>query len=91
LQLLHADVYRLDRLSEVVDLGLLEQLEDRGVACVEWGDLAEPVLPPDLLEVRLEYGDGDDERSILLQPVGVPWARRAEELGRAVSPWLVSR
>jgi tRNA threonylcarbamoyladenosine biosynthesis protein TsaE len=88
LTLLHADLYRLDRLSEVVDLGLLEQLDERAVACIEWGDLAEAVLPADLLDVRLAYGDGEEDRTITLRPVGAGWGRRVDDLVRAVSPWL---
>ena len=42
--LLHADVYRLDHLGEIADLGLGQLVEDGGVALVEWGDAAEPVL-----------------------------------------------
>jgi len=87
LTLIHADMYRLDRLSEMADLGLLEELDGRAVACIEWGDLAEPVLPADLLEVRLEHGDGDDERTLTFRAVGAGWARRMDELARAVSPW----
>jgi len=52
--LLHADVYRLDALAEVVDLGLGELVEDGGVALVEWGDVAAPVLGAGALLVRLE-------------------------------------
>ena len=42
-QLVHADVYRLDHLAEVADLGLADLVED-GVALVEWGDVARAVL-----------------------------------------------
>ncbi len=51
--LLHADVYRLDHLQEIVDLGLGELVEDGGVAVVEWGDVAEPVLGAGSLTVRI--------------------------------------
>ncbi|HEX3564777.1 MAG TPA: tRNA (adenosine(37)-N6)-threonylcarbamoyltransferase complex ATPase subunit type 1 TsaE [Acidimicrobiales bacterium] len=51
--LLHADVYRLDHLQEVVDLGLGELVEDGGVAVVEWGDVAEPVLGSGSLTVHI--------------------------------------
>jgi tRNA threonylcarbamoyladenosine biosynthesis protein TsaE len=91
LMLLHADLYRLDRLSEVVDLGLLEQLDERAVACIEWGDLAETVLPADRLDVRIDYGEGDEDRRLVVLPVGARWARRADELVRTLSPWLVAR
>ena len=90
LRLLHADVYRLDRLQEVVDLGLVEQLDDQAaVACIEWGDLAEPVLPADFLEVRLAYGDAEDERVIRFRSVGPAWAARLGALERAMSRWTV--
>ncbi len=51
--LLHADLYRLDHLAEVVDLGLGELVEDAAVALVEWGDVAEPVLGAGALTVRI--------------------------------------
>ena len=44
-QLVHVDVYRLDRLAEVADLGLADLVEE-GVALVEWGDAARPALGP---------------------------------------------
>jgi tRNA threonylcarbamoyladenosine biosynthesis protein TsaE len=92
LRFLHADVYRLDRLQEVIDLGLVEQLDDQAaVACIEWGDLAKPVLPADFLEVRLAYEDGDDEtRDLRLAPVGPSWARRWRALQVALARWAVT-
>jgi len=89
LRLLHADVYRLDRLQEVVDLGLVEQLDDHAsIACVEWGDLAEPVLPADFLEVRISYTEADDERVLRLRTVGAAWSGRLGEVSRSISQWL---
>jgi tRNA threonylcarbamoyladenosine biosynthesis protein TsaE len=54
--LLHADVYRLDHLQEIVDLGLGELVEDGAVAVVEWGDVAEPVLGSGSLTVQIVAG-----------------------------------
>ncbi len=59
LTLLHADVWRLDHLHEIVDLGLGELVEDGAVALVEWGDAAGPVLGADALAVALVAGDDD--------------------------------
>lgn len=89
LQLLHADVYRLEHLQEIVDLGITEQVDGDAVAVIEWGDMAEPVLPADFLEIRLEYGDTDDARRLVLRPVGPGWANRAAALARALEPWVV--
>ncbi|MGH9001244.1 MAG: tRNA (adenosine(37)-N6)-threonylcarbamoyltransferase complex ATPase subunit type 1 TsaE [Acidimicrobiia bacterium] len=74
----HVDVYRLDRFQELHDLGFDEFLED-GVTLVEWGDVAEPLLPPDRLEVRLRM-TGDDEREITVAPHGESWQARARSL-----------
>jgi tRNA threonylcarbamoyladenosine biosynthesis protein TsaE len=88
LKLFHVDVYRLDHLQEVVDLGISELIDTEGVALVEWGDVAEPALPADFLDVRIEYGDGDDERRFRLRPVGSSWSARQAALRRAVTPWM---
>ena len=83
----HLDVYRLDQMSEALDLGLAEMLDEGGVVLIEWGDAILPVLPHDLLEVRLSFGDEDDERSLELRPVGTRWTARRAALSTAVAPW----
>jgi len=55
--LVHADVYRLEHLAEVADLGL-PQLADDGVALVEWGDAAVPALGPVTWTVTLTVPPG---------------------------------
>ena len=83
----HLDVYRLDQLSEAVDLGLAEMLDDGGVVLVEWGDAITPVLPHELLEVRLTFGEGDDDRTLAFRAVGSAWYGRLPQLELAVGPW----
>lgn len=87
LTLVHADAYRMDNLQEVTDLDLPELLDDGGVAVVEWGDVIAPVLPADFLEVRLELGEGDDDRHIQVRVVGPTWAPRAGVLRTALERW----
>ena len=87
LRLHHLDVYRLDHLQEALDLGLAELTDDGGVTLIEWGDVVIPTLPPDYLEVRLVYGEDDDERMLELVAVGVAWQRRTEELAEVLAPW----
>ena len=84
---LHVDVYRVGRLQEVVDLGLGELLDDGAAAVIEWGDVAAPALPPDYLELRIEFGEGDDDREFVMRTVGARWATRAAALERAVGRW----
>jgi tRNA threonylcarbamoyladenosine biosynthesis protein TsaE len=87
----HLDIYRLDQLAEVADLGLSELLDDGGVVLIEWGDAILSLLPNDYLEVRLAFGGGDqtgdDDRRILLRFVGSRWARRQVSLLHAIAPW----
>ena len=83
----HLDVYRLEQLGEVADLGLSELLDDGGVVLIEWGDAILPVLPNDYLEVRLTFGEGDDDRTLSLRSVGTAWARRQVSLMHAIAPW----
>jgi tRNA threonylcarbamoyladenosine biosynthesis protein TsaE len=87
LPVLHVDVYRLDHLQEALDLGLAELLDDGAVAVVEWGDMVEAVLPADFLEVRIEFGGGDDDRILRVRVVGPSWAARTSAIGRALERW----
>jgi tRNA threonylcarbamoyladenosine biosynthesis protein TsaE len=84
----HLDVYRLEQLSEALDLGLPEMLDEGGVVLIEWGEAILPVLPHDYLEVRLTFGPGDDDRYVAVRPVGRRWAPRADALAGVLSPWV---
>ena len=81
----HVDVYRLDRLQEALDLDLATMIDDGGVTVIEWGDVVAPVLPAEFLEVRLDYGEADSERTVTLRPVGSRWSSRDAKLHRAVA------
>ena len=87
----HLDVYRLEQLAEVAELGLSELLDDGGVVLIEWGDAIVGVLPTEYLEVRLTYGDPartrEDDRRIVVRGLGPRWARRQVSLLHAVAPW----
>lgn len=84
----HLDVYRLDQLSEALDLGLAEMLDEGGVVLVEWGDAITPVLPRDRLEVRLTFGEDDDDRRLDFRAIGPTWAPRFDPLATVLAPWL---
>jgi tRNA threonylcarbamoyladenosine biosynthesis protein TsaE len=85
--LVHADVYRLDRVQDVLDLGLAELLGDDGVLLVEWGDAVEALLPEDHLIVELTVPGEDDDRTIAIRPVGPGWVMRWERLEQVLEPW----
>jgi tRNA threonylcarbamoyladenosine biosynthesis protein TsaE len=89
LELNHLDVYRLEALAEVLDLGVPEMLDEGGVTVIEWGDAVAPALPADYLEIRFSFTEGDDDERILeLVPVGPRWAARTRAVATAVAPWI---
>ncbi len=88
--LLHADVYRLDHLAEVGDLGLGELVDDGGLALVEWGDVVRPVLGGDALSVRLSAPGGGaavDRRAITVSSTGTTWCDRWAAVEAALGRW----
>ncbi len=87
--LLHADLYRLDRLQDVVDLGLAEMVEDDSVAVIEWGDVASSVFGPDVLTVQLTAGEADEDRVVTLGLDGT-WSTRGDSLATVLGPWAVA-
>jgi tRNA threonylcarbamoyladenosine biosynthesis protein TsaE len=88
-RLLHADLYRLERLQEVIDLGLLELVDDAAVAAVEWGEAGVPVFGPEFLEIRIdrpraEHGEESGERLITISGTG-SWSGRAADVVSAIT------
>lgn len=87
----HLDVFRLDQISEVLDLGLPELLDSDGVILIEWGDAIRQALPNDYLEVALTFIEGQSsplyERIVVLTPVGPRWQARADALTTIAEQW----
>ena len=84
LPLRHVDVYRLDRVQDLHDLGFDELIDD-GVTVVEWGDLVEQAVPADHLVVRITPGDADTERVLDLSFHGSRWLGRRQAIEQALS------
>jgi tRNA threonylcarbamoyladenosine biosynthesis protein TsaE len=78
--LVHVDVYRIDTIQELHDLGFDELVRDDAVTLVEWGDVIDALLPRERLDVRLAAGAADDERIVELEGHGPTWHARAVEL-----------
>ena len=65
----HIDLYRLQRLEDIVALGLEEYLEGDGICVIEWADRMRELLPENYIQVRIT---GEDEfiRAIEVTHVG---------------------
>jgi len=81
LRMVHVDVYRLDTVHELLDLGLDDLAADDAVTVVEWGDVVSGEFAPDRLEISLEFVAAEpDARTVTIAACGAGWARRAGRL-----------
>jgi len=69
LPLYHIDLYRLDHIEEIEELGLDEYLYGNGVCVVEWAEKGLSVLPTEHLLIQISYLS-DTERSFQIKPSG---------------------
>lgn len=83
----HMDVYRLERIQDVIDLGFEEMLDDGGIVFVEWGDAIESLMPDDHLTIELSLPEDGDVRRISVTGSGASWAERWERLDHLTSAW----
>jgi tRNA threonylcarbamoyladenosine biosynthesis protein TsaE len=83
--LVHCDVYRLER---VTDLHALDDdvLAPDVVTCVEWGDAVRAALPDERLDVTLALvgDDPDAGRSVTLEGRGAAWSHRWPALAQTL-------
>jgi len=82
LPLYHIDLYRLDQLEEVIELGLDDYLYSRGVCVVEWAEKALDVLPEEHLLVEMSFLS-DTSRNLVLKPVGERYVELLSRLNTA--------
>lgn len=59
----HIDLYRLERASEVLALGIDDLLDGDAVVLVEWGERFPALWPPDRIEIHLSSLD-EQEREV---------------------------
>jgi tRNA threonylcarbamoyladenosine biosynthesis protein TsaE len=83
----HLDVYRLERVQDVMDLGFDELVDRQGIVFIEWGDAIAALLPPEHIQIELTIPDGESHRRLDLSWHGRSWAARIEHLAAAVERW----
>jgi len=81
LPLYHIDLYRLDNIDEIEDLGLDDYLYGKGACVVEWAKKALNLLPSEHLLIQMDFLS-DTERSLQFKPRG----KRYQELLAQIKP-----
>jgi tRNA threonylcarbamoyladenosine biosynthesis protein TsaE len=81
--LYHIDLYRLDDIAEISDLGLDDYLYGNGICVIEWAEKGLSVLPAEHLLIKIEYLS-DSDRGFEFIPRG----KRYERLLAQLAPLL---
>jgi tRNA threonylcarbamoyladenosine biosynthesis protein TsaE len=84
--LYHMDLYRLERISDILATGLEEYLYNDGVAVVEWADRLPDILPEWRLTANFEIID-DQNRIITLEGCHPRAIEIIKPLERNVNCW----
>lgn len=79
LPLYHIDLYRLDRIEEISDLGLDDYLYGDGVCVIEWAEKGFSILPAEHLLIEISYLS-DNERSLKLTAHGKHYEKLLDRL-----------
>ncbi len=79
LPLYHMDLYRLDRIQEIADLGLDDYLYGNGICVIEWAEKGLGLLPPQHLLIELSHLSSS-ERRLKLKPHGLRYREMAAQL-----------
>ena len=68
--LIHVDLYRLERPSDISTLGLEEYFTPDTIVIIEWAERFPQILPSDHMVICLEYGEAEDGRLVSLSGTG---------------------
>jgi tRNA threonylcarbamoyladenosine biosynthesis protein TsaE len=68
-RLIHVDLYRLEGVDELEDIGLEDLMDDQAVTAIEWADKLSGNLPAGYLSMNFEIS-GDEDRKISLIAYG---------------------
>jgi tRNA threonylcarbamoyladenosine biosynthesis protein TsaE len=68
--LIHVDLYRLERPSEIFALGLEEYFTPSTIVIIEWAERFPQILPSDHIAIRLEHGETEDIRLLSVSGTG---------------------
>ena len=71
LPLFHFDVYRLETMDDLYDIGWEDYISEGGVCVVEWADIIREELRPPYYEIRITKSpENDDARQISIEYKG---------------------
>jgi tRNA threonylcarbamoyladenosine biosynthesis protein TsaE len=63
----HIDMYRINSMKEVADLGVEEYFNSRCICLIEWAETVLDILPPAHFHVSFSHGGSESERDIQIE------------------------
>lgn len=63
----HFDLYRLEDIEEALDFGIEDYFDSGALCLLEWPERIEPLLPDDVVRVKISVDADDDSRSLLVE------------------------
>lgn len=76
----HMDVYRIEDVDEMYDLGYEEYFYANGVTIVEWASIIEDILPDKRINITIKAGKEANEREISIYGNGGKYNSMVENL-----------
>ncbi len=62
----HMDLYRINKQSEINELGIEEYFNENCICLIEWPERIVDMIPLRHFDVRITYGTKDDERQVVI-------------------------
>ncbi|MCR4416764.1 MAG: tRNA (adenosine(37)-N6)-threonylcarbamoyltransferase complex ATPase subunit type 1 TsaE [Ignavibacteria bacterium] len=63
----HFDFYRIKNIEELYDIGYEDYFNDESICLIEWADMFPEILPKDTIEVKIEFGEIENQRKISIK------------------------
>ncbi len=76
----HFDVYRLENVEELYDLGFDEYFYGNGVCIIEWAEKIEKMIPEDRIVIDIKKGNNLEERILYISGFGKGYERIIKEM-----------
>jgi tRNA threonylcarbamoyladenosine biosynthesis protein TsaE len=78
--LFHFDVYRLEGVEEMYELGYEEYFFGDGAVVIEWADIVKDIIPQERLWITILRGKEEDNREIIFDASGDRYQKVIKEL-----------
>ncbi len=71
----HFDLYRINSLDELYELGFEEYTNSDGICLIEWAEKAEGLLPQKRYDIYFQLGETENKREISIKQISEMTAR----------------